>query len=514
MPQLDTLAVVPIFITAGSAVLPAVLAGVAGVAAVLLRPGEWAGLVRRRPVVSASVVAVLGLGVWGGVELLSTKPAKAAPAGTDWAAVARQIIDRQAAMALASQPGTVSAASATATVEARDFSRSSYDNGPAPRDLKTLWTYAPEDTMFLASPAVVGDRIYVAGCVTGLGDYTGSLACIDANTGRPIWEVSEANGEALKAFFSSPAVTADGKSVIVGQGFHQDRNCPLLCFDADTGKLRWSAATTEHVESSPAVIGDLAVVGVGAIEDKSGRPTGDAGHVLAVRVSDGRVLWRHPVIDAESSPAVDSDGTVIIGSGLNGNAIVGIKSPDDKPATLWKTDVGLTAAGSVTLAGDLAIIGAGNGNLAVSSGKPEGVAVAVDRRTGDVRWKFKTDDAVLGPIAYRDGLLIVPTRSDSVIALNADDGTERWRTSINRAVPILAGAAITDAFVYVHASDGTLAVLDKVTGKILEKHAMNDPSKTAVGLASAAPQVIRGRVYVASETGGLRCLVGTVGGQQ
>ena len=76
-------------------------------------------------------------------------------------------------------------------VEGRSFSRRSTDGSPGPVGLKTLWTYAPEDTMFLATPAVVGDRVFVAGCVSGLGDFSGMIACLDAATGKPLWEVSE-----------------------------------------------------------------------------------------------------------------------------------------------------------------------------------------------------------------------------------------------------------------------------------------------------------------------------------
>ncbi len=52
--------------------------------------------------------------------------------------------------------------------------------------------------MFLSSPVVAGRRIFAAGCQTGLGGYTGLLACIDFETGRPLWQVTQLEGEDLR----------------------------------------------------------------------------------------------------------------------------------------------------------------------------------------------------------------------------------------------------------------------------------------------------------------------------
>jgi outer membrane protein assembly factor BamB len=105
------------------------------------------------------------------------------------------------------------------------------------------------------------------------------LACLDGETGKPLWQTTEVKGEGpqtqnsvfgnpapLRPFFSSPAVTQDGKYLVIGQGLHEDRDCSLLCFDASTGQLRWAVKTPLHIESSPAIAGDVAVVGAGAVE--------------------------------------------------------------------------------------------------------------------------------------------------------------------------------------------------------------------------------------------------------
>lgn len=531
---MQTLAVVPIFITAGSAVLPTIVAAIAGTAALILRPRDLVIMCRRRPLpwaAAAFFLAATAVVYWTWPRRPNSAGPKL-PAATDWAAVARQIIARQEMAALSPLPlregvgGGVPApgtnpvdppavATATTIVEGRTYARPSADDGPSPLGLKPLWAYTPEDTMFLATPAVAGNRVFAAGTTSSLGDFSGLLACLDADTGKPIWETSEVNGEPLKACFSSPAVTADGKSVIIGQGFHQDRNCALLCFDAATGKLRWSAASTEHIESSPAIVGDVVVVGVGAIEDHAGRPTGDPGYLMAVEISTGKTLWKHPVIDAESSPAIGDDGTVYVGSGLNGEAVVAVNYPLYKSVAPgfkfehWKTPVGLSATATISLAGDLVIAGAGNGDFAHSAPNPKGAVIALDQKTGAVKWRTELSDAVLGPTAFRDGLLVAGTRTGEVVAMNVADGTIRWRTEPAGPSPILAGCAITTKYAYALSASGTLAVLDLADGHVIEKLATNDPARPGVALASAAPQVAGGQLYVGTETGGVRCYLGT-----
>ena len=401
-------------------------------------------------------------------------------------------------------------------IEAYDASRTSYAGGPSPNGLKALWAYKPEGTMFLSAPLVAGPRIYAAGCQSDLGGYTGILSCLDAETGKPIWEITTAGDDVLPAFFSSPALTADGKSLLIGQGLHQDRNCSLLCFDTATKALRWAAKTPLHIESSPAIFGDMAVVGAGAIEGPDGRPTGDPGFVLAVRISDGKELWRQAVNDPESSPAIDENGMVYIGSGFNGNAIVAIRS--ESPEQLaekkleriaWRTPVAHPITGAITLSGDLVIAGGGNSDVVHSNPNPQGVVVALDRKTGQVRWQRTLPDSVLSGVAARDGLVICPVRTGEVVALSQTDGNIVWHTPISGKAAVIASCAFTGERIYAVSSDGYLAVIDPKSGKVLEKSYINDQAKAGTGLSTSPPQVANGRVIVGSETGGLQCLVGS-----
>jgi len=553
-------AVVPIIINTGTALLPTIMAFLANLAAIVFNPKALGQFLRRRWRLVATATASLALVIAVGVPLLRPSPLSnaAGKAGTpptdkiNWTKVAEELIAQEKlhqtgtalvaltdAEPLASGPAAVMAATSIITTQAasgpiqtspvntvpvhtatantrQDFSRSHSDGGMSPAGLTPLWSFQPEDGLFLGMPAIVGNRIYVSANQTDLGGYTGLLASLDYETGKPIWQVTEVDGQALPPFFSSPTVTADGKYVVIGQGLHQDRNSSLLCFDAATGALHWAVKTTQHIESSPAIFGDMAIVGAGAIEGNNGKPVGDPGFVFAVRISDGKQLWKQAVNDPESSPAIDNDGIVYIGSGFNGQAVVAMRSSSDEELQvqklnriIWKTPLAYPITAPVTLSGDLVIVGGGNGDMVHSDKSPRGLVVALNRKTGQVVWQQDFEDAVLGSIAVDHGMMIFPLRTGEVAALAVADGHLLWRSRVSGTAPVLAGGALTRERAYIVSSDGYLASFDALTGKMLEKVYLNDQQKAGTGLSLSSPQVIGNRVIVGSETGGLRVLLGT-----
>jgi outer membrane protein assembly factor BamB len=386
--------------------------------------------------------------------------------------------------------------------------------------LNPLWSFKPEGTVFFGVPEIVGKRVFAAGCQADLGAYTGLLVCLDFDTGKPLWQTTQDGDEPLRPFFSSPAVTPDGKYLVIGQGLHQDRDCSLLCFDTATGRQVWAVKTPLHVESSPAIFGDMAVVGAGAIEGDDGKAVGDPGFVLAVRIPDGKLLWKQPVNDPESSPAIDENGMVFIGSGCNGQAVVAIRSqPDEELQSkklnriAWRTATTQPMLAPVTLAGNLVIAAGGNGDMVHSGRSPQGLVMALDRQTGKILWQTLLDDAVLGAVACQDGRLTCPARNGEVVVLALGDGRVLCRARVSGNAPVLAGCAVTQDRTYAVSSDGCLAAFATGDGKLLEKVWLNDQSRPGTGLSLSSPQVIDNRIVVGSETGGLRCLQGTGGGQ-
>ncbi|MCX6996963.1 MAG: PQQ-binding-like beta-propeller repeat protein [Kiritimatiellaeota bacterium] len=536
------LAVVPVFVNAGAALLPAVLAGLASALALLFKPKELLQVCRKKPQVPLVVVAggvlVFFLIRWLAAPGVAaeTRGRGAGPeagrSGTDWAKVAFEILRQEergrlvGSMPPPAEPPKNADAGQPADgplVYRVNYQRSRYQGGPAPTGLALLWEFRQDDAMVLSSPLVSGTFVYCATAILDPPGTYGSVFCLEAATGRKVWETplkSSSPKVDFKGFFSSPALTADGKDLIIGQGLHVDGEAELVCLEAATGRVKWLLPTPLHIESSPAIAGDIVVAGAGAIEagpdhkpkgDPNGR--GHPGYVLGARISDGQEIWRFPVIDPESSPAIQ-DGVAFIGSGLNGGGVVALRIAEGlsaKARLVWKTDTPFPATGSVTLDGDLVLVGCGNGDFVFAAPNPQGTVMALDRATGKVRWSVPMPDAVLGTIAVRDGVAICPVRNGEVVALDLKSGgKERWRQRISERSPALSGPAFTGTHVYATTSDGYLSVLDAATGKVLERVYINHESKPGeLALTFSSPLVSGGRVFVGSETGGLRCYAGS-----
>lgn len=492
----QTLAVVPIFVNAGAALVPTLVASLTSVIAVLLKPNELLALFRRKPWVPLAVISI-GVGLWFGIAHLLSSPAQAAQTNKktpdrtmtgysipkeDWTDLAMRLIAAERAIRIT-----------------------------------PVWNYVPDETaMVLSSPAYAdkSNRVFGTAAVQDVASFFGVLYALDANTGKEIWKVDKAGDEDLKAFFSSPALTPDQKYLIVGQGLHEDDNCSLLCFDTSTHELKWKVKTPLHIESSPAIHGDLAVVGAGAIEDANHKPKTHPGYVLAVRISDGKELWKHDVADPESSPAISDDGIAYIGSGFNGNAVVALRSETDLelkaknlPRELWKTKAPYPITGPVTLDGDLVLVGGGNSDFVYADPHPAGVVMALDRKTGTVKWQAPMEDSVLSRIVVSNGKVFCPVRNGNVVALNLTDGKPAWTQSVSGKAPLKAGLAVSKdgATLFAASSDGYLALLNSTDGKIIERQELNNKAKPGEkGLTLSTPALAGDKLFIGSETGGLR----------
>ncbi|MDA3959780.1 MAG: PQQ-binding-like beta-propeller repeat protein [Planctomycetota bacterium] len=536
--------VVPVVAQAGTALAPLIAVGVTNTIGLLLKPRELIRVLKAKPWILLILAAIAG-GAWG-LYTWITAPAESrrggttvavtgAATGTDWSKVALEIIRQRAMAPIPSAPASQAAAdplAADATQTAIPFrgnnGRSGHMGGPAPRGLQTTWAYYPYDdrfNMILSSPLVAGGMVYGASCqLDPEGGSFGAVFCLDATTGVEQWlcEVAAPGTERyFTGFYSSPALSADGQSLIIGQGLHTDFDAELLCLDAATGAVRWTVATPLHLESSPAIEGDLVVIGAGAVENAdSGKPEGDPdgrgnpGFVLGVRISTGEVVFRAPVADPESAPILHQ-GICYIGSGLNGSRVVALRTESDAELAaaglkrvLWDVPSPFPATGPITLIDDTVLVGCGKGDIVHTVKDPEGRVLALDAATGATKWTVDMPDAVLGPIAVDGHFAAVPCRNGELVAIDiAAEGSVLWRSRIKDDQPILAGAAIAGESVYALTNTGFLAIFERSDGTQVERHFINDRAGE-MKLTTSAPIIAEGSVFVGSETGGLRRMVG------
>ncbi|MCK5241254.1 PQQ-binding-like beta-propeller repeat protein [bacterium] len=200
----------------------------------------------------------------------------------------------------------------------------SYDNSLYCLDTDTgnvLWNY-PTDNFINGTPAVYQDQIVFGGCdskfhivsalrgqkilsldigsyVAGsaaiaghlavVGNYAGSLTCLDLDKRKILWTY-DLEGSAIIA---SPALNS--AVVVIGA-----RDKQVHCFELATGKKRWTFPTRGNVDSSP-LIGQNRIIAASS-----------DGWLYCINLTNGEEVWSYQVGAAlTGSPAFAQDKIVI-----------------------------------------------------------------------------------------------------------------------------------------------------------------------------------------------------------
>ena len=297
-----------------------------------------------------------------------------------------------------------------------------------------------------SAPAVAGGLVFAT-------SRERSLTAVDLSTGKERWRFE--TGPDLPFhwgwdfWLSSPAV-ADGR-VFFGSG---DGN--LYALEAKSGRKLWEVSTGGRIRSSPAVAGGAVFVG------------SMSGRVHAVDAATGKALW-----------AFETEGVSI----------------DSRAAGFDRTSV----VSSPAVGEDLVFVGSRDAHL-----------YAVDRKTGEKRWRFghKIDDMegkpevswVLGSPALNDGPgLVLVGSSDGRFfdAVREGTGEEIWR--FRTPGNVLSSGTIAGGAVLFGCEDGHLFALDAATGRELWRFRTG-------GAVISTPAVAGGVVYFGSDDGALYAL--------
>lgn len=279
-----------------------------------------------------------------------------------------------------------------------------------------------------ATPVVHDGLVYTFG-------ITGTLACWEAATGKPVWKTEVlADVKKDNLYFglsASPLIVGDNVVVQGGTGTSKG----LKAFDRKTGKPAWSAGEDPASYAAPVLFDKEIVVLTGA-------------NLMSV-APDGKVNWAFPFKDQlnESSTTPVKAGDLYIAASVTAGA-VGVRVADMKPDAAWK-NAQLTCYFSTPVAD-------GKGHLFLVTGVPSLKSPAVtlrcvDAATGKELWsKPKMGKYHAALLRMGDGNLLMHDDTTGDLRLVAPDPKEYRELARSKACgPTWAHPAIAGGLVFV-----------------------------------------------------------------
>lgn len=318
-------------------------------------------------------------------------------------------------------------------------------------------------------------------------DAAAQLQATDLTTGVAAWGVS-----LIPDFDRGGDASGGGLALADGRIFATTPYGELLALDAATGAVLWRQRLGT-VLGAPSVAGGLVYV------------VGRNSEAWAISAADGRLRWRiagpdvPAVLAGGPAPAV-ADGRVILpfpsGEMVSALAQSGV--------TIWNSFVvggrlGTAYATLNDITADPVVIGG-----TVYAGNQSGRVVALDARSGTVRWQAR--DGAYSPLLVAGDSVFFISDRNALIRLDAGDGTQIWARELplyearrerrRKAVfthfgPILAGGQLV-----VASGDGVIRLFAPESGAPMGSLAVR-------GGAASHPIVVGDTLLVVSTEGRL-----------
>ncbi|MCH8923771.1 MAG: PQQ-binding-like beta-propeller repeat protein [Planctomycetes bacterium] len=248
------------------------------------------------------------------------------------------------------------------------------------------------------TPLIDGNRLYVHFGHQG-------TACLDT-TGKVLWRNRELKYPPNHGNGSSP-ILVDGAIVLSCDG---SRNPFLAALDARTGKLRWKSlrkttATRKFSFCTPLVI---------TVDGKQQIISPGSDTVGAFDPQTGREIWRVTYTGYSVVPRpVFGHGLVFISTSFNTPSVMAIR-PDGQ-GDVTKTHVAWTLKKGAPHTPSLLLVGE---ELYMVSDR--GVASCVDAKTGTVYWQERIDGNYSASPVYAQGRIYLQSEQGRGVVLAAD----------------------------------------------------------------------------------------------
>jgi len=332
-----------------------------------------------------------------------------------------------------------------------------------PNELAVLWRFKAGAPV-RETPVVHAGRVFFA-------TARGEVFAIDFN-GQKLWSQEFFTGEKRKDVpvreqIDAPLVCADSL-VLVGTARGM-----LYALDPGLGSEKWRTQLDGPVFGAPNYlrVGDDDAISRIFVMNKANAT------LQCIDPASGSILWRSEEIDrCDGSPAVSPEA-IAFGSC---DSALHVVSPETGKL-LRNIEIGEESqvAGGVALDGDR-----------VFSGSRSGKVVQADVKTGEIVWATAVSDVeVFSTPAVTQEHVVAASNDGNVFALDRASGNLRWRFDTKGAPssPVIAGNKV------IVAADGELFLLDLANGLKLSSVKISDEI--------TSPAVAGNRIFVGSEDG-------------
>jgi outer membrane protein assembly factor BamB len=276
-----------------------------------------------------------------------------------------------------------------------------------------------------ATPLVIGNRLFTLG-------VTGVLTGWDTTTGRELWKRDFSKVIDTSKLFCGTAASplaVDGRLIVqVGSDLHGGQ---LLSLDPATGSTGWEWKGPGPGYASPITIETNGVKQIVIMTQES---------VVGLEAKSGKELWSIPFPDEwhENITTPIWTGSTLVVSGTR-QGTHAFTLTQNKPTEIWQNkDVAMYMSSPVF----------GDGLIYAHSSKRKGQFVAVDAKTGVVKWATEGREGDQASILLTPQYVLFLTNSaDLFVAKRAQNKftvEKRYEvaTSPTWAVPILLGNSL------------------------------------------------------------------------
>ncbi|HEU5348081.1 MAG TPA: PQQ-binding-like beta-propeller repeat protein [Ktedonobacterales bacterium] len=198
------------------------------------------------------------------------------------------------------------------------------------------------------------------------------------------------------------------------------------------------------------------------------------GRLVAHDAASGTRLWQFTPSHASTMPSMAArDGVLYLSDG----DLYAMHARDGR--LLWQTSIGGGAFVSpLTVQGNMVYV------------ESSGTVYAVRLGNGQLAWHAAVGAGLNALLAYGATVYVAAGNAGGVTALDASDGTVRWRSESEFGADMAYALQIADDTLYVGTTFNRLLALNPADGK--ERWAYQDPSAQAL----SQPAIAGGNVYV------------------